>query len=67
MWNFDWPKAYPETHAKGMLKLQPEDFQVDEIPLVSPCGEGEHIYLHIKKREVKYTLGRSFIGRKVWC
>lgn len=52
MWNFDWPKAYPETNAKGILKLKPEDFQVDEIPLMIPAGEGEHIYLHIKKREV---------------
>lgn len=52
MWNFDWPKAYPETNAHGILKLTPEDFQVDEIPLMSPKGEGEHIYLHIKKREV---------------
>ena len=52
MWNFDWPKAYPETNAKGILKLNPEDFQVDEIPLMIPAGEGEHIYLHIKKREV---------------
>ena len=52
MWNFDWPKAYPETTAHGILKLKPEDFQVDEIPLMSPKGEGEHIYLHIKKREV---------------
>ena len=52
MWNFDWPKAYPETSAHGILKLKPEDFQVDEIPLMTPKGEGEHIYLHIKKREV---------------
>lgn len=52
MWNFDWPKAYPETSAHGTLKLNPEDFQVDEIPLMTPKGEGEHIYLHIKKREV---------------
>jgi tRNA pseudouridine13 synthase len=52
MWNFDWPKAYPETNAKGILKLNPEDFQVDEIPLMIPAGEGEHIYLHIKKSEV---------------
>jgi tRNA pseudouridine13 synthase len=52
MWNFDWPKAYPETNAQGILKLNPEDFQVDEIPLMTPSGEGEHIYLHIKKREV---------------
>jgi len=52
MWNFDWPKAYPETSAHGILKETAEDFQVDEIPLMSPAGEGEHIYLHIKKREV---------------
>ena len=47
MWNFDWPKAYPETNAQGILKLKPEDFQVDEIPLMIPAGEGEHICLHI--------------------
>jgi tRNA pseudouridine13 synthase len=59
MWNFDWPKAYPETSAHGMLKLNPEDFQVDEIPLMIPAGEGEHIYLHIKKREVNtHWVGR---------
>lgn len=52
MWNFDWPKAYPDTGAFGVLKSKPEDFKVDEIPQVSPCGEGEHIYLHIKKTEV---------------
>lgn len=52
MWNFDWPKAYPETTAHGILKQLPEDFIVDEIPLMIPKGEGEHIYLHIKKREV---------------
>ncbi|OUS39508.1 hypothetical protein A9R00_09510 [Oleispira antarctica] len=59
MWNFDWPKAYPETNAQGILKLNPEDFQVDEIPLMIPAGEGEHIYLHIKKREVNtHWVGR---------
>lgn len=52
MWNFDWPKAYPETQAQGILKLNPEDFVVDEIPLMSPIGEGEHVYLHVRKREV---------------
>jgi tRNA pseudouridine13 synthase len=59
MWNFDWPKAYPETSAHGILKRNPEDFQVDEIPLAIPAGEGEHIYLHIKKREVNtHWVGR---------
>lgn len=34
----------------GRLKERPEDFLVDEIPLYTPCGEGEHIYLTLQKR-----------------
>lgn len=52
MWNFDWPKAYPATQAQGILKLNPEDFVVEEIPLMSPIGEGEHVYLQVRKRAV---------------
>ncbi len=33
----------------GHYKTTPEDFQVDEIPLYAPCGEGEHLYLWIEK------------------
>ncbi len=44
-----WPKTYPETHASGSLKLHNEDFRVTELPLVLPSGEGEHIWLHVKK------------------
>jgi len=33
----------------GYYKTTPEDFQVDEIPLYSPCGSGEHLYLWIEK------------------
>ena len=29
----------------------PEDFQVCEIPLVEPAGEGEHVWLLIRKRQ----------------
>jgi len=34
----------------GALKYAPEDFRVDEIPLYAPCGEGEHLYLKIRKQ-----------------
>jgi hypothetical protein len=34
----------------GSIRQQPEDFQVDEIPLYEPCGEGDHLYLRIEKR-----------------
>ncbi len=36
----------------GMLKSQPEDFIVEEIPTYLPCGEGEHLFLWIEKRSV---------------
>ncbi len=36
----------------GVIRQRPEDFFVDEIPAYEPCGIGEHLYLHIEKREV---------------
>lgn len=34
----------------GRLKVRPEDFLVEEIPAYEPCGDGEHIYLFVEKR-----------------
>jgi tRNA pseudouridine13 synthase len=34
----------------GTIGPEPEDFQVDEVPLYEPCGEGEHLYVRFKKR-----------------
>jgi tRNA pseudouridine13 synthase len=34
----------------GRLKVAPDDFAVEEIPLYQPCGEGPHTYLFIEKR-----------------
>lgn len=36
----------------GVLKDTPEDFVVEELPLYEACGEGEHLYLFIEKREL---------------
>lgn len=33
----------------GVIRQQAEDFQVDEIPLYEPCGEGDHLYLSVEK------------------
>jgi tRNA pseudouridine13 synthase len=33
----------------GTIRQQHEDFQVDEIPLYEPCGEGDHLYLKVEK------------------
>jgi tRNA pseudouridine13 synthase len=36
----------------GGVRERPEDFEVEEIPLYEPCGEGEHLYLWIEKRGI---------------
>ena len=36
----------------GTIREQPEDFFVEEIPLYSPCGEGDHLYLLVEKRRL---------------
>ena len=45
-----YPRAFAEPAAAGVIRACPEDFRVDEIPLVEPDGEGEHVLLHIEKR-----------------
>jgi tRNA pseudouridine13 synthase len=44
----------------GIYKENPEDFQVEEIPLYPCCGEGEHLYLWIEKRGIST---RSLVGQ----
>lgn len=34
----------------GRMRVEPEDFRVDERPLYLPCGEGEHLYIKVTKR-----------------
>ncbi len=34
----------------GVLRTEPEDFLVDEIPAYAPTGEGEHVFVHVEKR-----------------
>ncbi|TYO97519.1 tRNA pseudouridine13 synthase [Geothermobacter ehrlichii] len=33
----------------GVIRQEPEDFRVEEIPLYPPCGEGDHLYLRLEK------------------
>jgi tRNA pseudouridine13 synthase len=44
-----WPNAYPASGASATLKRLNEDFIVTELPLQSPSGEGEHLWLDIEK------------------
>jgi tRNA pseudouridine13 synthase len=44
-----FPRAYPETGGAGVIKQYPEDFIVEEVLSFTFAGEGEHIYLQVKK------------------
>ena len=53
----------------GAIKLRPEDFLVEEIPLYEPAGEGEYLYMFIEKRtrttsDVVRHIARTFWARK---
>ncbi len=36
----------------GVLKAEPKDFVVEEIPAYDPCGTGEHLFLWVEKEDV---------------
>ncbi len=42
--------AYGRPALRGRLRAFPEDFQVTELPSVEPTGEGEHVWLWVRKR-----------------
>ncbi|QHJ12793.1 tRNA pseudouridine synthase D [Paraglaciecola mesophila] len=44
-----WHYLHSEPEAKGIFKQQPDDFIVQEILGYAPLGEGEHIYLWVRK------------------
>ncbi|MFB1033736.1 MAG: tRNA pseudouridine(13) synthase TruD [Sinobacterium sp.] len=44
-----WLHQYPKLNISGQLKSYAEDFKVTEILGYEPIGEGEHIYLWVRK------------------
>lgn len=46
----DWPLITPDLPGiGGDLKVEPEHFVVEEIPLYEPSGEGEHVYVSVTR------------------
>jgi tRNA pseudouridine13 synthase len=44
-----WLHQYPKLDILGQFKSSAEDFQVTEVLGYEPIGEGEHIYLWVRK------------------
>jgi tRNA pseudouridine13 synthase len=47
----------------GRLKAEPEDFFVEEVPLYSPVGQGQHVYVEIEKRGLATYVAIKMIAR----
>lgn len=46
----DWPRYLGAPAVRGRLRAEPEDFQVWELPLIEPEGDGPHLWLEVRKR-----------------
>jgi len=51
----------------GRIRQEPEDFVVDEIPAYEPCGEGEHVFVRLRKRGLTTDDAMRAISRQVGC
>lgn len=45
-----WAYAWGEPHQTAQFRSHLHDFCVDEVLGFEPTGEGEHLYLHVRKR-----------------
>jgi tRNA pseudouridine13 synthase len=49
----------------GRIKVAPQDFVVEEIPLYEPRGEGQHIYVGLEKRGISTYQAISLIAQRL--
>jgi tRNA pseudouridine13 synthase len=59
------PQRYvtDDSGIAGRIKVRPEDFLVDELPLYELDGEGEHLYLGVEKTNVAHAEMMSCLRR----
>lgn len=53
------------TPVTGEVREVPEDFEVEEVPLYEPSGQGEHLYLWIEKRGIPTDEAVRRISRRL--
>ena len=63
----DWPYFLSAPTASGLIRSCPEDFVVEEIPRVSPEGEGSHLWLWVEKRSANTDWVAKELAKAVAC
>ncbi len=59
----DLPRAWGGVAGSGILRSCPEDFEVIEDLGLEPSGEGEHVFLKIRKRNLNTVEVAGHIAR----
>ena len=63
----DWPYFLGAPTANGQIRSSPEDFVVEEIPRVSPEGEGSHLWLWVEKRSANTDWVAKELAKAAAC
>jgi tRNA pseudouridine13 synthase len=64
----DWTLPYLTEDLPGVggvTRQEIEDFIVEEVPAYEPCGEGEHTFFRVRKRDVPSMALLKEIARKL--
>jgi tRNA pseudouridine13 synthase len=61
------PRAYGEPPARGLLRLAPEDFMVEEQLGFAPTGSGAHVLLKVRKRNANTQWVARELSRLSGC
>ncbi len=51
----------------GLIKVEPEDFCVEEVPSYEPCGQGPHLYLWVEKTNLPAEVALRRLGQRFEC
>jgi len=61
------PRAYGQPLARGRLRVEPEDFLVEELLGFEPSGSGQHVLLKVRKREANTQWVARQLARAGGC
>lgn len=61
------PRAYGPAVGRGRLRVEPEDFVVDEELGFEPAGQGQHVLLRVRKRNANTEWVARALARIAGC
>jgi tRNA pseudouridine13 synthase len=61
------PRAHGEPPARGLLRVEPEDFLVEEELGFAPAGSGAHVLLKVRKRNANTQWVARELARLAGC